>query len=66
MLPTRRIETILATHAIFRGVWLEPGSHEVVYRFAPASLRAGLAIFALTLAAIAAAGIAGRRGRRGP
>jgi len=39
------------TNAIFRGVWLEPGAHEVVFRFAPASFRLGCALFATTLVA---------------
>jgi hypothetical protein len=41
-------------NAIFRGVWLEAGRHEVTFRFAPASFRAGLALFAATLLALAA------------
>jgi hypothetical protein len=41
-------------NAIFRGVWLEPGAHEVVFRFEPASFRVGLALFAASLAALAA------------
>ena len=57
---------ILATDAIFRGVWLEPGAHEVKFRFAPRSFRAGLAIAAATLAGVAALAVARRRGRRGP
>jgi len=57
---------ILATNAIFRGVWLEPGSHEVVFRFAPLAFTAGAAICAATLAAVVAAAVAGRGGRRGP
>jgi hypothetical protein len=60
---------IVATNAIFRGVWLEPGAHEVVYRFAPASLRAGLGLFGAALVAVGAAvalAPARLRGRRGP
>jgi hypothetical protein len=62
---------IVAANAIFRGVWLEPGAHEVVYRFAPASLRAGLGLFGAALVAVGAAVALGPararlRGRRGP
>jgi hypothetical protein len=57
---------ILATNAIFRGVWLEPGAHDVEFRFAPRSFRAGLAIAAGTLAGVAALAFARRGGRRGP
>jgi hypothetical protein len=58
---------IVATNAIFRGVWLEPGVHEIVYRFAPRSLRAGLALCAAALAVLAAGWLRARRGgRRGP
>jgi hypothetical protein len=62
---------IVATNAIFRGVWLEPGAHEVVYRFAPASLRAGLGLFGAALVAVGAGVALGPararlRGRRGP
>jgi hypothetical protein len=55
---------ILATNAIFRGVWLEPGRHEVVFHFAPASFRVGLAILAATLVALAAAALRARAGSR--
>lgn len=48
------------TNGIFRGVWLEPGRHEVVFRFAPTSLRLGVALFAATLLGLAAAGVAAR------
>jgi hypothetical protein len=41
-------------NAIFRGVWLEPGAHEVVFRFEPASFRVGTALCAASLAALAA------------
>jgi len=51
------------TNAIFRGVWLEPGAHEVVFRFAPASFRIGTALFGATLVALAAAGAASLRRR---
>jgi uncharacterized membrane protein YfhO len=58
---------ILATNAIFRGVWLEPGTHEVAFRFAPASFRAGVALFAATLVALLVAALRARLGsRRGP
>jgi hypothetical protein len=57
---------ILATNAIFRGVWLEPGAHEIVYRFRPASFFAGLALLAVTLAALGAAALARAGARRGP
>jgi hypothetical protein len=40
---------ILRTNAIFRGVWLAAGRHQVVFRFEPASFRIGLGIFAATL-----------------
>lgn len=33
--------TIERANAIFRGVWLEPGSHRLVYRFEPTSQRVG-------------------------
>ena len=46
------------TNAIFRGVWLEPGAHEVVFHFAPASFRIGTALFVATVVALAAAGAA--------
>ena len=60
-------EPIVAANAIFRGVWLAPGAHEVVYRFAPASLRAGLGLLAAALVAVAFGCVrARRRGRRGP
>ncbi len=48
------------TNAIFRGVWLEPGRHEVVFRFAPASLWLGVWLCAATLAGLAAAWLAAR------
>ena len=51
------------TNAIFRGVWLEPGAHEVVFRFAPASFRIGMALFGAALVALAAAGAASLRRR---
>jgi len=59
-----RAAEIVATHGIFRGVSLEAGAHERVYRFAPASLRAGLALFAAALAALAAGALRAWRGRR--
>jgi hypothetical protein len=49
---------------IFRGVWLEPGVHAIELRYAPASFRAGVALFAATLVACAAALGYARRGRR--
>jgi hypothetical protein len=62
-----RAAEIVATNAIFRGVWLEAGTHELVYRFAPASLRAGLALCAAALAVLATGALrAWRRSRRGP
>jgi uncharacterized membrane protein YfhO len=58
---------ILATNAIFRGVWLDPGTHEVVFRFAPASFRAGVTLFAATLVVLCAVALRARaRRRRGP
>jgi len=45
------------TNAILRGVWLEPGSHEVVFRFTPASFRIGMALLGATLVSLAAAAI---------
>ncbi|TFG96952.1 MAG: hypothetical protein E4H11_02650 [Myxococcales bacterium] len=58
-----QLEAIERTNAIFRGVWLEPGAHEVVFRFAPASFRIGTALFAATLVALAAAGAGSLRRR---
>jgi hypothetical protein len=53
-------------NALFRGVRLEPGMHRLVYRYAPASLRLGLVLFALAcLAPIAAMAIARRRSAHG-
>lgn len=56
---------ILVTNAIFRGVWLDPGEHEIVQRFRPRSFRVGLALLAATLAALGVGAALGR-GRRGP
>ena len=44
-----REAAILRANAIFRGVWLDAGRHEVVFRFEPRSFYAGLAILAATL-----------------
>ncbi len=45
---------IQRTNAIFRGVRLEPGSHRVVYRYAPASFRNGLLVLLAAVIAVAA------------
>jgi len=37
------------TNALFRGVYLEPGTHEVVYRYQPASLRVGVWMLVVAL-----------------
>ena len=53
-------------NALLRGVRLEPGTHRLVYRYAPASLRLGLVLFALAcLVPIAAMAIARRRAAHG-
>jgi uncharacterized membrane protein YfhO len=51
-----------ADHA-FRGVRLEPGRHQVIFRYAPTSVRLGTLVSLLALAAVAA-GLAGPRGSR--
>jgi hypothetical protein len=51
------------TNAIFRGVWLDPGAHEVVFRFAPASFRIGVGLLAATAAALAVGGAHAARRR---
>jgi len=43
------------TNAILRGVWLEPGSHQVIFRFAPASFRVGMGLLGATLVSLVAA-----------
>jgi hypothetical protein len=53
------------TNAIFRGVWLEPGAHEVVFRFEPASFRIGVGLFAATSTALALGGAVAARRRLG-
>jgi len=50
----------------FRAVRVPAGEHVVVYRYEPASVRAGLAVAAASLAAVAALLIAARAGRRKP
>ena len=39
-------QTIERVNGIFRGVWLAPGAHEIVYRYQPESFRLGLFILA--------------------
>ena len=60
-----RAAEILRANAIFRGVRLDPGPHEVVFRFEPASFHRGLAIFAATLLALGAFAVH-RRWRSSP
>lgn len=56
---------ILRTNAVFRGVLVPSGSHEVLYRYEPLSLRAGAAIAAATAVLLALGALASRRrGRR--
>jgi hypothetical protein len=53
--------TIRQVNALFRGIYLDPGSHEVVFRYQPTSLRVGVAMF---VAALVVAGILARADRR--
>jgi len=56
--------TIHPTNAIFRGVELPTGTHRIVYRFEPWSIRAGFALAGAGLAALAVGGALHlRRGR---
>jgi uncharacterized membrane protein YfhO len=54
------------TNAIFRGVWLEPGAHEVTFCFAPTSFRIGVGLFAATVVALACGAAASLRSARRP
>ena len=47
---------ILRVNGIFRGVVLDPGSHEIVYRFRPRSFWAGSALASLSLGFLAVLG----------
>jgi uncharacterized membrane protein YfhO len=51
------------TNGPFRGVTLDPGAHEVVYRYEPASVRIGLWMLLASLAIAAAVWHRGRRSR---
>jgi hypothetical protein len=53
--------TIRQVNALFRGVYLDPGSHEIVFRYQPTSLRVGVAML---VAALVGAGIVARADRR--
>lgn len=54
-------------NGIFRGVWLEPGKHSVVYFYRPTTFHAGLAILgATTLLLGGCVAYSVRRRRRGP
>ncbi len=48
-------------NAIFRGVYLEPGTHRIVYRYEPGSFRIGLSMMALAVATASALLYRGRR-----
>jgi uncharacterized membrane protein YfhO len=45
----------------FRAVWVPPGKHEVEFRFEPRSLKIGLLVSVLSLAAALAVLAPGRR-----
>jgi uncharacterized membrane protein YfhO len=51
-------------NGIFRGVWLEPGTHGLVYRYEPTSLRAGLAFLGVTILVLLASVAYSLRRRR--
>jgi hypothetical protein len=59
---------ILRANYLFRAVWLAPGEHTVVFRYAPGSFRLGGSITLLTLIAaiVMLAWFPGRRGRSKP
>jgi len=57
-----RPQEILRANGIFRGLLLEPGRHDVVYRYRPASIRIGYAALALSL--VASGGLAAHAWRR--
>jgi hypothetical protein len=46
-------------NALFRGVYFDPGSHEVVFRYQPTSFRVGVWMFVVTLVS---AGLVARAG----
>lgn len=53
------------TNVLFRGVRLDPGRHEVSFRFEPLAFRLGLGAFALTIVVLAGA-LLRQRFRRSP
>jgi uncharacterized membrane protein YfhO len=57
--------TIHRVDGAFRGVALEPGAHEVVFRYVPAFTYAGFAVLLLGLAGTALAVVLLRRRERG-
>ena len=56
---------LLNANALFRGVLLGPGDHEVVFRYRPWSAIAGALLSLLALIALAALLFADRRPREG-
>ncbi len=59
--------TLERANGIFRGVWIEPGSHEVVFSYEPTSFRAGLALLAAgALATAGGVAYSSSRRRRAP
>ena len=55
---------VFIANALFRAVALEPGVHEIEFRFEPASLLAGAAVSAVSLLVTLIAIVVGVRGRR--
>ena len=55
---------LLRVNYLFRGVEVGAGPHRVEFRFAPASLRVGAVVTALSLSLLAAGLLAGARRRR--
>jgi len=58
-----RRATIVPANIAFRGLFLDSGAHQVVYRFRPRSLWLGLAVAGVAILAVAVSGL--RRARRG-
>jgi uncharacterized membrane protein YfhO len=55
---------MLRANALFRGVVVEPGEHDVEFKYEPESFKLGVLISLLTVVAGIAGGVLSRRRRR--